>query len=121
MKLLSELAVGLLLAAPVSAQVLNKGKDVLRDYAEAAKLFRLDAEQGDAYSQESLAMMYSLGKGVLQDDVLSHMWWNIAGANGSAYGLENRRKIEKRMTREQIAEAQALARRCMASSYQDCG
>ena len=121
MKLLSELAVGLLLAAPVSAQVLNKGKDVLRDYAEAAKLFRLDAEQGDAYSQESLAMMYSLGKGVLQDDVLSHMWWNIAGANGSAYGLENRRKIEKRMTLEQIAEAQALARRCMASSYQDCG
>ena len=25
------------------------------------------------------------------------------------------------MTPEQIAEAQALARRCMASNYQDCG
>jgi hypothetical protein len=41
-------------------------------------------------------------------------------ANGHARGSEGRRRIEQRMTREQIAEAQALARRCMASDYQDC-
>ena len=49
------------------------------------------------------------------------MWFNIAGANGDALGSEYRGKVETRMTREQIAEAQALARRCMASNYQDCG
>ena len=32
----------------------------------------------------------------------------------------NRGIIEERMTRDQIAEAQALARRCMSSDYQDC-
>jgi hypothetical protein len=35
-------------------------------------------------------------------------------------GSDNRSIIEGRMTREQIADAQALARRCMSSNYQDC-
>jgi hypothetical protein len=64
--------------------------------------------------------MYDHGRGVLQDAVLAHMWSNIASANGSAIGSTYRGEIEQFMTREQIAEAQALARRCMASNYQDC-
>jgi hypothetical protein len=58
---------------------------------------------------------------VIQDDVIAHMWLNIGGANGCAGGSEGRSLIEQRMTREQIAEAQALARRSMSSDYQDCG
>ena len=96
------------------------GNGVLQDYAEAVKWHRLAAEQGYADAQYNLGVMYGNGDGALQDAVLAHMWWNIAGANGFALGSENRGKIEKRMTREQIAEAQALARRCMASNYQDC-
>ena len=65
--------------------------------------------------------MYANGDGVIQDAVIAHMWYNIGGANGSELGSDNRSVIEGRMTREQIAEAQALARRCMASNYQDCG
>jgi len=64
--------------------------------------------------------MYDNGTGVPQDAVLAHIWSNISGANGNADGSENRAKIETRMTREQIADAQALARRCMASNYQVC-
>jgi hypothetical protein len=33
---------------------------------------------------------------------------------------EGRGQIKQRMTCEQISEAQALARRCMGSDYQDC-
>ena len=65
--------------------------------------------------------MYDKGDAVPQDDVLAHMWYNISGANGYAIALNNRIKIEEGMTRQQIADAQALARRCMASDYQDCG
>ena len=97
------------------------GSGVPRDYAEAAQWLRLAAEQGNAAAQFNLGLMYSLGRGVLQDDVITHMWWNIAGANGDGGGSSGRGIIEERMTREQIAEAQALARRCMASDYQDCG
>ena len=78
------------------------------------------AEQGNTTAQYNLGLMYASGRGVLQDDVLAHMWWNIGGANGDAGGSENRGKIEQRMTREQIADAQARARRCMSSNYQDC-
>jgi TPR repeat protein len=99
----------------------SNGEGVLQDYAEAVKLYRLAAEQGNTVAQLGLGDMYDLGRGVLQDDVLAHMWFNIVGANGDPRGSENRGIIEKRMTREQIAEAQALARRCMASNYQDCG
>tara|TARA_R110000868_G_scaffold359173_1_gene621026 strand:- start:2773 stop:3414 length:642 start_codon:yes stop_codon:yes gene_type:complete len=99
----------------------TNGNGVLKDYAEAFKWYRLAAEQGYAAAQYNLGVMYANGNGVLQDAVLAHMWWNIGGANGNANGSENRGKMEQRMTREQIAEAQALARRCMASNYQDCG
>jgi len=168
MKLLSALAVGLMLAGPVSAQewlplaehadawerfiaayeagdyatvlqelppiaehgdpraqfllggIYRDGEGVLQNYAEAAKWYRLAAEQGMREAQFYLALMYAKGKGVPQNDVLAHMWWNIAGANGHTKGAELRDTIETRMTPEQIAEAQALARRCMASDYQDC-
>ena len=98
----------------------DNGNGVLQDSAEAVKWYRLAAEQGNINAQYNLGLMYVYGNGALQDNVLAHMWWNIAGANGDALGSENRGKVEKRMTREQIAEAQALARRCMASNYQDC-
>lgn len=96
-------------------------RGVPQDYAEAAQWLRLAAEQGNAAAQFNLGLMYSLGRGVLQDNVLALMWWNIAGANGDGGGSSGRGIIEERMTREQISEAQALARRCMASNYQDCG
>jgi TPR repeat protein len=97
------------------------GDGVIQDYAEAVNWYRLAAAQGDAGAQNNLGIMYANGRGVIQDHVLAHSWFNISGAGGNASGSENRSKIEAHMTREQIAEAQALARRCVASDYQDCG
>ena len=102
------------------ARMYHFGSGVPRDYAEAAQWFRLAAEQGHDAAQFLLGLMYYNGDGVPQDAVLAHTWYNISAANGFALGSQNRGKIEKRMTPEQIAEAQALARRCMASNYQDC-
>ena len=96
------------------------GMGVLQDDAEAVGWYRKAVEQGDADAQNNLGFMYENGRGVLQDAVLAHMWYNIGGANGSDFGLESRGKIEQSMTREQIVEAQARARVCMASNYQDC-
>ena len=123
MKLLRALAVGMILAGPLAAQDYDKGLAAYDagDYATALQEWRPLAEQGDASAQYNLGLMHDNGLGVLQDNVLAHMWWNIAGTNGEALGSENRGKVEKSMTREQIADAQALARRCMASNYQDCG
>jgi TPR repeat protein len=97
------------------------GRGVIQDYAEAANWYRQAAEQDYSPAQFNLGNMYLDGDGVIQDYVIAHMWINISAANGYASGSESRGVIEEFMTREQIAEAQALARRCMSSNYQHCG
>jgi TPR repeat protein len=87
-----------------------EGKGVPQDYVEAVKWYRMAAVQGDAGGQAKLGIMYAEGKGVPQDDVLAHMWFNLAAAQGHANAKKGRDLMAKRMTREQIAEAQRLAR-----------
>lgn len=52
----------------------------------------------------------SAGKGVPQDYVLTHMWVTLAAAQGYEKAKKNRDKAAKRMTSEQISEAQRRAR-----------
>jgi TPR repeat protein len=99
----------------------KNGRGVVQDYAAAVDWYRKAAEQGHARAQNNLGYIYENGNGVIQDYVIAHMWFNISSANGRARGSRDRGRIEQSMTHEQIAEAQALARRCMASNYQDCG
>ena len=97
------------------------GRGVPQDYKEAAKWYTLAAEQGIAKAQSNLGFMYDNGHGVLQDNVIAHMWYNIGAANGSENGGKNRDIIAKNMTSEDISKAQAMARQCMNSNYQNCG
>ena len=94
------------------------GEGVLKDAAEAVRWYRLSADQGDARAQFNLGVMYS--DGVLQDPVLAHMWFNIAGAIGNEDARDLRDALERDMTRDEISRATELARTCMASDYQDC-
>jgi TPR repeat protein len=88
------------------------------------KWYRLAAEQGVADAQARLGSMYLLGLGVPQDYVLSHMWLNIATAHADS---EEQKKIiklsdlmAKKMTAQQIAKAQELARKCTANKFKGC-
>ena len=96
------------------------GEGVLKDEAEAARWYRLAADQGNAAAQGKLGVMYYTGEGVLKDSVLAHMWWNIAGANGLEAARKLRDSLERDMTRAEVSRATELARACMASDYQDC-
>jgi TPR repeat protein len=97
-----------------------KGKGVPQDYTEAVRWYRLAAEQGNATAQNNLGGMYYGGNGVLANNVASHMWLNIAGANGSKQARKSLDKIEQEMTAQDISEAQRRAKICMASGYEDC-
>ena len=99
----------------------RNGEGVPQDYKEAVNWYRKSAEKGYAGAQTNLGFMYENGQGLLQDNVLAHMWYNIGSANGNETAAENRDKRANVMTAEQIAEAQAMARDCMASNYQNCG
>ena len=45
----------------------HNGNGVLKDSAEALKWFRKSAEQGNAFAQFKLGVMYGKGNGVQQD------------------------------------------------------
>lgn len=98
----------------------GNGNGVTQDYAEAVKWLRKAAEQGYASAQFYLGVGYYKGEGVIQDNVYAHMWWNIAASLGDADASKNRDIVAKKMTAEQLAEAQRLARECVAKNYKGC-
>ena len=98
----------------------DEGKGVPQDYKTAVKWYRLAAEQGDPLAQSRLGAMYGNGQGVLQDNVYAHMWFNIAVSSGNESASNNRDIAAKQMAPQQIAEAQKLARECMAKDYKGC-
>ena len=90
------------------------GTGVKKDYAEAVKWFRKAAEQGDIKSQLNLAVCYYNGDGLLKDDVMAYFWFNLAATQNSSAAKEKRHELSKKMTKEQIAEAQKLSREWLA-------
>ena len=81
------------------------GDGVPQDYKEAAKRYRAAAEQGLAAAQFNLGVVYGRGDGVLQNFIRSHMWLNIASANGYDGAGEIRAKVANKMTSSQIEQA----------------
>ncbi|MBT7311435.1 sel1 repeat family protein, partial [bacterium] len=72
--------------------------------------YRKAAEQENVNAQFELGFMYALGNGVAQDYVLAHMWLNLSVAQGHKDAREGRDLVAERMTSEQIASAQRMAR-----------
>ena len=68
------------------------GDGVPQDQAEAAKWYRLAAEQGNEVGQYNLGVMYGTGLGVTQDYVEAYIWYRLAAEQGFApaqYNLGN--------------------------------
>jgi TPR repeat protein len=96
-----------------------------KDDAQAVLWFRKAADQGNADAQESLGEMYSEGRGVPQDYVLAHMWLNLAAASSDVLthksATEKRADVAAKMTPDQIAEAQKMAREWVPKSEMSDG
>jgi len=54
--------------------------------------------------------MYGRGQGVPTDYVKAYAWLSLAAAQGNKKATRSRGIVEKRMTPQQIAQAQAIAR-----------
>ena len=98
----------------------RNGVGVAQDYEAAVKWYRLSAEQGVVLARNNLAVMYYNGEESTQDDIYAYMWWNIAAAKGQPGAQENRARVATRRTSAQLAEAQQLARECVAQDYRGC-
>ena len=77
---------------------------------------REKAEGGDADAQFNLGVMYEGGYGVKKDLVLAYAWCNIAAADGHESAERAKQNIGKKLTPEQIAKAEALAKEMIAKN-----
>ncbi|HSR09150.1 MAG TPA: tetratricopeptide repeat protein, partial [Bryobacteraceae bacterium] len=87
------------------------GQGVAQGYAEAVRWLR-----NASGSRYDLGQDCKIGRGVSKDYVLAHVHYNLAASNSSGEDRERRAKarddIEKKLTPQQLAEAQQIARDC---------
>jgi TPR repeat protein len=83
---------------------------VTQDFAAAARWYQQAAERGHVSAQFELGDLYIAGSGVPRD-------YTIARKGRSE---RNRDAIGERLSAEQIAQARALAERCIETRYAEC-
>ena len=92
----------------------DNGRGVAQDHAMAVKWYRKAAEQGIAKAQFNLGVSYEDGQGVPQNYMLAYMWFDVASSalegEGRERAIKNRNAVASKLTLEQIADAQLLAR-----------
>ena len=84
-----------------------------RNDADAARWFRLAADQGYAAAQFNLGRAYAIGQGVPQDDVRAHVWLSLAALQPSANRerwATARDELANTLSVEQLAETRRLVR-----------
>jgi TPR repeat protein len=98
------------------------GQGVAQNYAEARKWYQLAAKPGQGREDVlfHVGMMYLKGHGVPQDFVRAHMWFNLSAMGGSSMLADMRDDTAKQMTAAQVAEAQRMAKVCLAKKYIGC-
>ena len=64
--------------------------------------------------------MYYNGDGVPENHVRAYVWLSMAKTQGNELANNIIGKVKNLMTKQQIAQAQALAAKCYESDYKDC-
>ena len=91
----------------------DTGRGLPQDFAKAIKWYRKAAERGEGLAQLRLGVMYEKGVGIAQDLVMAHKWLHLAATGGrdqSGLVAQARDRIGSKLTPDQLAEAQRLAR-----------
>ena len=82
------------------------GQSVAQDPKEAARWFKLAAEQGIGAAAAALARQYATGEGVPQDLVEAYKWAAVAASQPDPNsGDALLRDLEGKLTPDQLAEA----------------
>lgn len=103
-------AQGHIMAQHSLATAYRLGAGIDQDATEAARLYLQAAQAGDAKSQRDLGLLYDRGEGVLQDFVQARLWLGLATDNGDAEAVAALKRLANKLTSNQVAEAERLAK-----------
>jgi uncharacterized protein len=85
------------------------GEGVPQDYKQAVYWYKKSADQGYAKAQYNLGIMYYYGEGVTQNYKKAYVWESLAAIQGHKKAAGNRNIITKKLSSQQLYEAQELA------------
>jgi len=68
------------------------------------------AKPAGAEALYQLGLMYSIGRGVVRDNVDAHKWFNLAAVQGCPRAKIERQALAAEMSAHEVAEAQRRAR-----------
>lgn len=85
------------------------GWGVPKDEAQAVFWYRKAAEQGDVFAQFELGLLYMNGTVIPKDNEIAYLWFLLSSAQGSEAAAKLRDLVEKSLTFQQRANAQAVA------------
>ena len=116
-------AAAILVLAPTARADFEAGQRAWEagDSTEALAQWSAAADEGDPRSMLALGRLYREGLGVLQDYVEAYKWFNVAASRGNAEAASERNDLSARMTPEQLAEGQSLARAWRPGAGQGSG
>ncbi len=122
---------GDLQAESALGEIYAEGKQVRRDFAEAAKWYRKAAEKGFAKAQYNLGVLYEIGQSVPHDDAEAASWYkkaadqgladaqyNIAGMYALGRGVPRNSKETFRYYNLAAEQGDALSRYNLAERYE---
>jgi len=74
------------------------------------------AQGGTPDALFELGLMYASGREVERDFVTAHKWLNLAALRGNEEAKRYRLELSREMTRQQVAQAQKLAREWLSKN-----
>jgi uncharacterized protein len=104
----------------------REGRGTAVDPAASVAWLRRAAEQNAFAGQFNLAIAYYSGIGVPRDRVLAYMWLVVAEQSARSedeiQSLVEGQAIEREdLSTEDLIKAQALAQKCIAATFKNCG
>ncbi len=86
----------------------EEGEGVDRNPEEAMRWYRQAAQSGNRDAPNNVGVIYMTGVGVRRDFMKAYMWFSIAGKSDPD-ARSNKGFLKKRLTPEEIAQAENLA------------
>lgn len=91
------------------ASMLDNGRGVEADKAQAIKWYKTSAKLGYAQAQSMLGFKYAMGNGVTKDLKIAYAWFDIAVKNGHEISEQYRDKAAKELSASELEVAKDIS------------
>ena len=98
----------------------DNGRGVPVDDEQPVHWITKSKKKGEPAATLHLDLRYVKGSGLIQNYKKAYMWFDLAIHNGYSEGQKARDTVAKKLSSQDLIEAQEMTKRCLDSGYKDC-